>query len=191
LATLLRQNRPRSKVFEYALVAPGREAEAYLVIPSASGASAYVTFQAPASGQFERVKTATIDWVLEQAGVEQVDYLSLDVEKQELEVLRGFNLGKYRPKLILIEDHLHTLEKHRFLKAHGYRLVDRIGYNQWYIPENRSFPLRPRTGHLELFRKLYLSHPFRILKLWLKGRSRRVNRAVPAWSRNGSPPSAG
>jgi FkbM family methyltransferase len=180
LAALLRESRPRSKVFEYAVVAPGRDSQAYLAIPSPSGASAYVTFEAPSTGRFERVKTATLDWILEQAGLAKVDYLSIDIENQELDALRGFNLEKYHPALILIEDHLLKLDKHRFLVRHGYRLVDRIGYNQWYVPLASRYPLRPRTGPFELFRKMYLSLPLRKLKFLLKARNRTPATPGPA-----------
>jgi FkbM family methyltransferase len=174
LAALLRESRPRSKVFEYAVAAPGQAVQAYLAIPSPAGDSAYLTFEEPRYGQFEKVRTTTIDWILEQAGLARVDYLSVDVEHHEIDALRGFNLKKYRPKLILMEDHLLGLDKHRFLTRHGYRLVDRTGYNQWYVPQESYFPLRPQTGRLELFRKMHLGLPFRKLKFLLKALKRRI-----------------
>jgi hypothetical protein len=142
------------------------------VVPSASGASAFLTFQKPASGRYEVVQTATIDQLLERSGFAKVDFLSLDIEGRELEALQGFSFERYQPALILMEDHFVTLEKHRFLRNKQYRLVDRVGYNQWYIPQDRFFPLSAQKTRWELFRKMYLSHPLRRLKFWLKASRR-------------------
>ena len=40
----------------------------------------------------------------------------------------------WQPRLILIEDHVVDLRKHRFLQADGYRLIRRVGNNGWYVP---------------------------------------------------------
>jgi hypothetical protein len=73
----------------------------------------------------------------------------------------------------MIEDHHQSLAKHRFMLTNHYRLVDRTGYNQWYVPSHEPFPLQPRTSSLELVRKMYLSHPFRELKQLWRGKRRR------------------
>lgn len=176
LAALLRDNRPGSVVFEFAVVGPGKTGDAYLVIPACSEAAAYITFEKPVAlpvpARVELVKTSTIDSLLRRSGFDRVDLLSIDIEGLELEALRGFSFEKYHPRLVLIEDHLETLDKHRLLVANHYRLVDRTGYNHWYVPLNHPFPLRPRTGRLELFRKMYLSHPFRKLRALLKPKNR-------------------
>ena len=45
------------------------------------------------------------------------DFLSIDVEGHELEVLGGFDLARWRPRLVLLEDHVGNLDKHRFSKS--------------------------------------------------------------------------
>jgi len=50
-----------------------------------------------------RVQTETLSGVLARYGNPQIDFLSLDVEGYELEVLRGLNLDKDSPSLILVE----------------------------------------------------------------------------------------
>ena len=43
--------------------------------------------------------------------------MSVDVEGHELEVLRGFDFARWKPRLILLEDHVSSLDKHRFMTA--------------------------------------------------------------------------
>ena len=92
-----------------------------------------------------------------------LDLLSIDVEGFELEVLRGFDLARWRPRLILLEDHVGDLRKHAYMKAHGYRLMRRTGLNAWYVPAGEA-PDPGLRGRWELLRKYYLALPFRKLR---------------------------
>jgi hypothetical protein len=85
------------------------------------------------------------------------------VEGFELDVLSGFAIERWKPGLILIEDHVLNLAKHRYLASHGYRLVRRTGVNAWYIPRDRDFPL-DLHGRWQLFRKYVVGLPFRKLR---------------------------
>ena len=60
----------------------------------------------------------TLDEILTEARAPSpIDLLSVDVEGHELDVLRGFDFARWRPRLILLEDHVGNLDKHRFLSA--------------------------------------------------------------------------
>jgi FkbM family methyltransferase len=54
------------------------------------------------------IPAITLDSILENYGLDKkkIDFFSLDVEGYELEVLKGLNLKKFCPKVILIEWHL-------------------------------------------------------------------------------------
>jgi FkbM family methyltransferase len=103
------------------------------------------------------------DTLLEGGAPQSIDFVSIDVEGHELEVLRGFDVNRWRPRLILLEDHVGDLIKHRFMKSIGYRLVRRTGYNGWYVPATSSagFGWKDR---LEVLRKYYFALPFRVLR---------------------------
>ena len=58
----------------------------------------------PLTGEKIRVPLRTLDSILTKAGVSKIDFLSIDVEGTELQVLQGLNLEKYAPRLILGED---------------------------------------------------------------------------------------
>jgi len=110
------------------------------------------------------VPVRTLDDILVEGGAPQpLDFLSVDVEGHEIEVLRGFDFARWRPRLILLEDHVGNLSKHRFVTSSGYRLVRRTGFNGWYVPANAPvhFGWQDRW---EVLRKYYLALPFRALR---------------------------
>jgi FkbM family methyltransferase len=110
------------------------------------------------------VPVRTLDDVLVEALAPiPIDFLSIDVEGHEPEVLAGFDLARWRPRLILIEDHVVSLAAHRLLTRAGYRLVRRTGLNGWYVPRAEAGTLG-WFGRWQIFRKYYLGLPFRRLR---------------------------
>ena len=83
-------------------------------------------------------------------------------------MLNGFSLDRHRPKLILVEDHLHSLHVVRHLQGQGYRLVKRTGCNNWFVPSGTPFGLTSFGEKLALWRKVYLNTPIRKVRLRLK-----------------------
>ena len=110
------------------------------------------------------VPVRTLDSVLLEAGApERFDFLSIDVEGHEIEVLSGFTAGRWRPRLILLEDHVEDLAKHRTLAAAGYRIVRRYENNGWYVPNEAAVRTR-WADYWEIIRKYYLALPVRKLR---------------------------
>jgi FkbM family methyltransferase len=72
----------------------------------------------------KKIKARTLENILnEYAPNKQIDLLSLDVEGYELNVLKGLNLQKYRPKYMLIEIYnTHYKEIYDFLIENNYKL---------------------------------------------------------------------
>jgi len=121
--------------------------------------------------RLEHVDVVTLDSILERADVKKIDLLSIDVEGTELDVLNGFSIEKYKPRLILVEDKLVYLNKHRWLKKKGYRLIKRTGLNNWYVPRDAAPGLPRAKERAILFKKLYLSLLPRKIKVTLKMKS--------------------
>src|SRR5438093_7481217 len=102
------------------------------------------------------VPVRTLDDILFEARAPLgFDFLSIDVEGHELEVLSGFDLARWRPRLILIEDHVGNLGKHKFLKNSGYRLIRRCENNGWYVPRDAAVAVGLRE-RWDIIRKYYL-----------------------------------
>ena len=171
----LRQVRPRSKVIQAACGAPAQKGKALFRIATSHDRSMLAT-QTPDedvtfAGTVE-VDLITLDELLAERGDPKPDFVSIDVEGGELAVLQGFNLAKHQPGLLVVEDHVHHLRLHAYLRAQGYKLVKRTGSNNWYIPQEVAFPVG-LAERWRLFRKMYLATPLRQLKRW-RSSSRRA-----------------
>jgi len=118
----------------------------------------------------ETVQVVTLTDVLQQVAAPRViDFLSIDTEGTEGDILAGMDLTRFQPTLILVEYHVYSLALHRQLNNMGYKLIRRTVDNNWYIPKMLPFALKA-TERWELFRKMYLGTPPRAFKLWLRRR---------------------
>ena len=125
------------------------------------------------------VPIRTLDDILVAAEAPaQFDFLSIDVEGHELEVLSGFDLRRWRPSLILLEDHVGSLDKHQFLKSAGYRLIRRFENNGWYVPDGAQVGVGLRE-RWDIVRKYYLGLPFRIARNASRALRRRWRERMP------------
>ncbi|WP_199553931.1 FkbM family methyltransferase [Sandaracinobacteroides hominis] len=82
------------------------------------------------------VRTERLDNILEMAGITpgQLAFVSIDVEGHELGVLQGFDLVRWRPRILLIEDNslLSGSPVRAYLAQQGYVPFRRTGVNDWY-----------------------------------------------------------
>ena len=171
------QQRPRSQVFRAACSAPEKAGVGELHIPDDS-LNGFATLERNVDDfdirytRIERVEIVTLDSLLAKAGYSKVDFISIDTEGTELDVLRGFSLATYKPALILLEDKCQSLDKHRFLRGQGYKLVKRTELNNWYVPREVKFSLTGFGERLKLWRKVFLGLPFRSFRRWRHARRR-------------------
>ena len=166
LADELRRVR-KAKVFEVACSSPDRAGE-IMTLHVAGPFSSFDPHLAVTGMRADRtvdVKVDTLDHVLAEGGAKRIDLMSVDVEGHELEVLSGFDFARWQPRLILLEDHVSSLDKHRFMLRSGYRLMRRTGLNGWYVPAAAA-PDMDLLGRWQIFRKYYLALPFRMFRDW-------------------------
>jgi len=162
----LRRQRPGSRVFQCALGAPEQRGRAQLNVAAVNdGWSGLQVNDGVVVDRREEVEVRTLDDVLAEMGNPQLDFVSIDVEGMEQQVLRGFDLKRHQPAVLLVEDHLLQLGAHRHLTRNGYRVVKRTGVNNWYVPQRQPFHLTTWTERLKLLRKMYLGLPFRKIRL--------------------------
>jgi FkbM family methyltransferase len=130
LCALLRKYRPNSRTIEAAVGQPTQVGVVEVRIAAADGhTSLRPSLNMKFSDQKLRVPLRTLDSILADSELKQIDFLSIDVEGLELDVLRGFDLQKWKPRLIFIEDEFENYSKHKHLVARGYKLVRRTSYN--------------------------------------------------------------
>jgi FkbM family methyltransferase len=163
-AQRLRQSR-RAKVYEAACTSPRNRGTVRLNLLggySSLNDKLVVAGMRP-QGAIE-VKAMTLDEILIDAGAPSpIDFISIDAEGHEVQILDGFDLTRWRPRLILIEDHVLDLRLHRTLQSRGYTWGRRTGLNAWYLPAEAALKVG-RLGWLQFFRKYYLSLPARRIR---------------------------
>lgn len=93
------------------------------------------------------VRTATLDTLLEEAGFPELQFITIDVEGHEADVLGGFTLERHRPRVVIVEDN--TVEGNKpmaaHLQSHGYVHFRRTGVNEWYAHESDSELVQPEA----------------------------------------------
>ena len=82
-----------------------------------------------------RVSVRRLDTILASNAPEiaRIDCLAIDVEGWELEVLRGFNLERFAPRVIVVENLLRAQSYRDYMSERGYRLWGTIHPNEVYI----------------------------------------------------------
>lgn len=107
------------------------------------------------------VRCDTLDAILQAQGAPVgFDLLSIDIEGHELVALSGFSFSHWKPRLVLIEDHVTHLKKHALMRENGYQLILRTGLNSWYVPVEASYTFS-LASRFEYVRKYYLGLPLR------------------------------
>lgn len=66
----------------------------------------------------------------------RIDILSIDVEGHEIQCLKGLDLSRYKPRVIVIENVKHTSEFHEYLSVFGYRCDKQIAYNYFFVSDD-------------------------------------------------------
>lgn len=86
-----------------------------------------------------QVPTRTLDSIFAECGVQEIGFLSLDVEGSEADALAGLNLLRYRPLVLCVEATLpsSSVPSHEDWEPgviyHGYRFVEFDGCNRFYV----------------------------------------------------------
>lgn len=127
-----------------------------------------------------RVKMRPLDDMLADAGITSVEFLTIDVEGHELEVLKGFTLERWKPRILIVEDStdLEDTPVLHHLHQVGYRRFYRSGGNDWYAAPNerhlRNLPLllTQRQWKLPGLLKAWLPAPARRAVVGIKRRFR-------------------
>ena len=135
------ENRPRTKYFTY-FVSDTSAGQTELFVGNTFVASAdkgFVYGQRFEIAETIQVQEITLDALLDREGVKQIDFLSMDIELAEPAALRGFDIRRFAPQLVCIEDILQNdefvedyFEKHGYAKLELWSRID--SHNSYYTP---------------------------------------------------------
>ena len=122
-----RLHRPRTQ-FVAAFVSDTGGGTEQLFVPETNKLVASVseefTKQRGAPGTARAVPTTTLNEILEQADIERLDFVSMDIELSEPKALAGFDIGRYRPSLVCVEGHPEVRQQIvDYFARNGYTLV--------------------------------------------------------------------
>jgi FkbM family methyltransferase len=139
LAAAARRNRPRATVVNAALVADASVKEVTMktanlmsIVKGARGSDASDEAHVRSGAEVQRgvevreirVPARTLTSILDELRPSRIDLFSLDVEGYELEVLKGLDLARHRPRYILVETA--QIEKVDALLGGAYERVDQL-----------------------------------------------------------------
>ena len=102
--------------------------------------------------EVKKIVTSTLNKIIE-SGIyknNEIDFLSIDVEGYEIEVLQGLDFNKYKPKLVVLEFIDHNVKEfynqkindilnsklNKFMENKNYKLINWIHDDLIYIPNN-------------------------------------------------------
>ena len=104
------------------------------------------------SREIKKITTSTLNKIIENSIYKdkEIDFLSIDVEGYEIEVLKGLDFDKYKPKLVVLEFSDHDIKEfynqkindilksqlNEFMENKNYKLINWIHDDLIYIPDN-------------------------------------------------------
>jgi len=80
------------------------------------------------------VHSITLDYCIEHFyKYDTIDFISIDTEGTELDVLKGFSIEKWNPKLLIVENNFNDSDIEIYLNSFGYKKDKRLEVNDFYI----------------------------------------------------------
>ena len=146
-AALCRSNRPGSKTYQCAAVASSEiseitffrveSGEVFSTTKLTSDHARRIDHMGLASKPIS-VPARTLDAILQEAGTATIDFVSIDVEGAEMEVLHGFDIRRWKPAIVVIESNSkHRLPEIRdYFTSSGYAFRCSIDVNDFYVRVN-------------------------------------------------------
>jgi hypothetical protein len=111
-------------------------------------------FQKAKISNVKRIKTTTLNDILDNSkfNSSNIDFLTIDAEGSELSILKNFNFGKYKPKIIVVEYLDLTLKKlevknlsiisamnsdiYKLIKLNNYTLINMLHSDLVFVHNN-------------------------------------------------------
>jgi FkbM family methyltransferase len=155
LAELCRQRRPRFVTEEAAAVAPGGPPTVTFQIVQGNDKVSSVSFSDTQRQQIEKwmgdfqtqpvtVSARTLDDILTGHAAPTLDFITIDVEGYEWDVLQGFDIERWNPKVVILERNSDQPDANitAYMERHKYRFwrttPEWAGAlcNDWYVADS-------------------------------------------------------
>lgn len=102
------------------------------------------------------IEVYTLKQVFEKNKVASIQFLKVDVEGSEYEVMKGNDWNKYRPEVICIEANVYADNSkwQSLLRKNNYQKVFFDGLNEYYVDK-----FEPKNDFLENYQRLVVTQP--------------------------------
>lgn len=130
------QVNPSLNINIHAIGLGATEGQMTLSVPSGNAGAASLTAKGEAEGTENlQIQVRCLNNVVREEGIGRLDFIKMDVEGFEAEVLTGARdvISKFKPKAILFEEHGFNVSKDR---PKSFRLLEELGYEVLAIPKN-------------------------------------------------------
>lgn len=107
-----------------------------------------------------KVNSCTLSSIVEKFNIQNVDYLSIDVEGAELEIIKSIDFNSLNISYMTIENNYKSSEMRSILKDSMYCFLFRYGSDDFY-------------AHRSIYRMSWFFNP-KLLPIWLKFHLRRL-----------------
>jgi FkbM family methyltransferase len=83
-----------------------------------------------------KINTKRLDWCIENYfNYDEIDFISIDTEGSEIDVLKSFNVNNYNLKLLILENNYNLSDIENYLKNYGWKKDQRSYVNDFYVRE--------------------------------------------------------
>jgi FkbM family methyltransferase len=141
--SLYRELRPGDKVVNVAVAAAAGTSQLSVFADRSLNTVDPVVARERGPARTVAVETRRLEQVLAEHQVGPVDFLNVDVEGSDLDVLASNDWQRWRPSIVAVEDHALDLGQaaesaiYRFLGGHGYFLHSKCNYTSVYCLRQR------------------------------------------------------
>jgi FkbM family methyltransferase len=135
-------------VLEYAACAEDKGTTTFKISPNSVSCSAlevkpnyhdYANVMGWAETDYRtiEVQAFTLNTILQKhyPVLQKIDALLIDTEGWELEILEGFDLNKYQPKVVCLENFNASLTYIQYMYGRGYRLAQKCEQDEFYVKD--------------------------------------------------------
>jgi FkbM family methyltransferase len=170
--------RPRSTIVNCAVVAPDAPTEVTFQVSDEWKSLSSLSFNDARRKNIERltgnfkvssitVPGRTLDRILEDNGAGGIDFMTIDVEGHEWDVLRGFTIERWRPEILILERNTTFPDARilRYMIRHGYHYMRTSGVNDWFVRRGGDARLQ---NIVRTVGSLYVRQPMKMLEKRLR-----------------------
>ncbi|SFI88951.1 methyltransferase, FkbM family [Bacillus sp. 71mf] len=93
------------------------------------------------SSEVIKVKTFPLQSILDTHNVTHIDFCSIDTEGSELGVLQSIDFKKVKIECITVENNYQTKNVEEYLTMQGYRLVEKLEYDDIFLHSQSKFSI--------------------------------------------------